>query len=124
MLLKQIVTLAMRLLGAVKAYQEADSYNYFNHPSTNEISTHHITSLRRQAVNLLANLGQDRLLALLSLVSCTKNINKVHCTLSRTAVLLRKELKIFRVGKLKAHFFKMSIVDSPAAKFHKNSCHI
>ena len=71
MLLKQIVTLAMCLLGAVKAYQEADSYNYFNHPSTNEIS-HHVTPLRSQDVFSLANLGQDRLLALLSLVSCKK----------------------------------------------------
>ena len=121
MLFKQIATLAMCLLGAVKAYQEADAYTYINHPSTNEISNHHITPLRRQAVNLLANLGQDRLLALLSLVSCTKDINKVHCTLSRTAVLLRKELKIFRVGKLKVYFFKM---DSPAAIFQKSSCHI
>ena len=41
MLLKQIVT--MCLLGVVKAYQEAEAYNYFNHPSSNEISNHQVT---------------------------------------------------------------------------------
>ena len=72
MLFEKIVTLAMCLLGVVKAYQEAEAYNYYNHPSSNEISNHQVTPLRRQAVFSLANLGQDRLLALLSVVSCTK----------------------------------------------------
>ena len=72
MLLKQIATLALCLHGAVKAYQEADSYTYFNHPLTNAFSNHYVTPLRRQA----ADLGQDRLLALLSLVSSTKILFK------------------------------------------------
>ena len=97
MLFKQIATLAMCLLGAVKAYQEADAYANINHPSTNEISNHHITPLRRQAVNLLANVGQDRLLALLSLVSCTKNINKVYCT-----CITQERIEDFQGGQVKS----------------------
>ena len=101
MLFKQIATLAMCLLGAVKAYQEADAYAYINHPSTNEISNHHITPLRRQAVNLLANLGQDRLLALLSLVSCTKDKNKVM-HLIKDSCITQERIEDFQGGQVKS----------------------
>ena len=105
MLFKQIATLAMCLLGAVKAYQEADAYTYINHPSTNEISNHHITPLRRQAVNLLANLGQDRLLTLLSLVSCTKN-KQIPLHVIKDSCIAQEIIEDFQGGQVKSPLFQ------------------
>ena len=47
----------------------SDAYASFNHLSPNDIFSN-VTPSRRQAVFLLSSLGQDGLLALLSLVSC------------------------------------------------------
>jgi len=52
MLLKQLATLALCLLGAVKAFQEVDSNSYFNHPSTNNVSNRHVTPLRQALFSL------------------------------------------------------------------------